>query len=93
MKRIYNKSNLVKGNTYHLEEKYYIHLIKVMRLNIGEQISLFNEENGEWLAKIIVIKKNSLVAAVLLLLAPSVKVPSATSIVVAPAALGVKLAV
>ena len=57
MKRIYNKSNLVKGNTYHLEEKYYIHLIKVMRLNIGEQISLFNEENGEWLAKIIEIKK------------------------------------
>ena len=65
MKRIYNKSNLVKGNTYHLEEKYYIHLIKVMRLNIGEQISLFNEENGEWLAKIIEIKKNSLIAEVL----------------------------
>ncbi len=65
MKRIYNKSNLVKGNTYHLEEKYYIHLIKVMRLNIGEQISLFNEENGEWIAKIIDIKKNSLTAEVL----------------------------
>lgn len=65
MKRIYNKSNLVKGNTYHLEEKYYIHLIKVMRLNIGEQISLFNEENGEWLAKIIEVNKNSLIAEVL----------------------------
>lgn len=65
MKRIYNKSNLVKGNTYHLEEKYYIHLIKVMRLNIGEQISLFNEESGEWFAKIIEIKKNSLIAEVL----------------------------
>ena len=65
MKRIYNKSNLVKGNTYHLEEKYYIHLIKVMRLNIGAQISLFNEENGEWTAKIIDIKKNSLIAEVL----------------------------
>ena len=65
MKRIYNKSNLVKGNTYHLEEKYYIHLIKVMRLNIGEQIRLFNEKNGEWIAKIIDIKKNSLIAEVL----------------------------
>ena len=65
MKRIYNKSNLVKGNTYHLEEKYYIHLIKVMRLNIGEHISLFNEENGEWLAKIIEVNKNSLIAEVL----------------------------
>jgi 16S rRNA (uracil1498-N3)-methyltransferase len=65
MKRIYNKSNLVKGNTYHLEEKYYIHLIKVMRLNIGEQINLFNEKNGEWYAKIIDIKKNTLIAEVL----------------------------
>lgn len=65
MKRIYNKSNLVKGNTYHLEEKYYIHLIKVMRLNIGEQINLFNEKNGEWHAKIIDIKKNTLIAEVL----------------------------
>ena len=36
-----------------------------MRLNIGEQISLFNEENGEWIAKIIDIKKNSLIAEVL----------------------------
>ena len=51
---IYNKSNLVKGNTYHLEEKYYIHLIKVMRLNIGEQINLFNEKNnGETVLKLI----------------------------------------
>ena len=60
MKRIYNKSNLFKGNTYHLEEKYYIHLIQVMRLNIGEQIFLFNEENGAWLAKIIEIKRKTL---------------------------------
>jgi RsmE family RNA methyltransferase len=60
MKRIYNKSNLAKGNTYHLEEKYYIHLIKVMRLNIGERVNLFNEENGEWDAKIIDIKKIAL---------------------------------
>ena len=65
MKRIYNKSNLVKGNTYHLEEKYYIHLIKVMRLNIGERVNLFNEENGEWDAKIIDIKKNSLIVEIL----------------------------
>jgi len=65
MKRIYNKSTLIKGNTYHLEEKHYIHLIKVIRLNIGDQIILFNEDNGEWLAKIIEIKKNALIAEVL----------------------------
>jgi 16S rRNA (uracil1498-N3)-methyltransferase len=36
-----------------------------MRLNIGEQINLFNEKNGEWHAKIIEIKKNTLIAEVL----------------------------
>tara|TARA_B100000963_G_scaffold193990_1_gene168854 strand:- start:153 stop:791 length:639 start_codon:yes stop_codon:yes gene_type:complete len=36
-----------------------------MRLNIGEQIRLFNEKNGEWIAKIIDIKKNILIAEVL----------------------------
>jgi len=36
-----------------------------MRLNIGDQINLFNEESGEWLAKIIDIKKNSVIAEVL----------------------------
>jgi len=65
MKRIYNKSKLFKGKIYHLEQKYYTHLIKVMRLNIGDQINLFNEESGEWLAKIIDIKKNSVIAEVL----------------------------
>ena len=76
MKRIYNKSSLIKGNTYHLEGKYYIHLIKVIRLNIGEQISLFNEENGEWLAKIIEIKKNSLMAEVLEQIMPPKIIPN-----------------
>ncbi len=65
MKRIYYKSILQKGNIYHLEEKQYNHLIKVIRLNIDEQINLFNEENGEWLAKIIDIKKNTLIVKVL----------------------------
>ena len=83
MKRIYNKSNLVKGNTYHLEEKYYIHLIKVMRLNIGEQINLFNEKNGEWHAKIIEIKKNTLIAEVLDQTLPP-KTPSDISLLFSP---------
>ena len=65
MKRIYNKLNLVQGKTYHLKEQHYIHLIKVMRLCIGEQIGLFNEKNGQWLAKIIDIKKNSIIVEVL----------------------------
>ena len=39
MKRVYCNSILIKGSTYHLEEKYYIHLIRVMRLNIGDELT------------------------------------------------------
>ena len=65
MKRVYCNSNLKEGNTYELEEKYYIHLIRVMRLKIGSEISLFNQENGEWKALIIKISKKSLSAEII----------------------------
>ena len=58
MKRVYCNSILVKGSTYHLEEKYYIHLIRVMRLNIGDEVTLFNQKSGQWLAIIKNINKN-----------------------------------
>ena len=65
MKRVYCNSILIKGSTYHLEEKYYIHLIRVMRLNIGDEVTLFNQKNGEWLAIINAIKKNVVSAEVI----------------------------
>ena len=65
MKRIYCSSILSKGSTYQLEEKYYIHLIKVMRLNIDNEITLFNQKSGEWLAKIKNIKKNMVSAEII----------------------------
>ncbi len=64
MKRVYCNSILSKGSTYDLEEKYYIHLIRVMRLNIGDEITLFNQNSGEWLAIIKKIKKNAVSAEV-----------------------------
>ena len=64
MKRVYCNSILVKGSTYHLEEKYYIHLIRVIRLNISDEIILFNQNDGEWLAIIKNIKKNDVLAEV-----------------------------
>ncbi len=64
MKRVYCNSILSKGSTYQLEEKYYIHLIRVMRLNIGDEITLFNQKNGEWMAIIRNIKKNNVLAEV-----------------------------
>ena len=52
MKRIYCSAILQEGSTYQLEEKYYIHLIRVIRLKVGDQIILYNETNGEWLSNI-----------------------------------------
>ena len=65
MKRVYCNSILAKGSTYRLEEKYYIHLIRVMRLNIGDELTLFNQKSGQWLAIIKNIKKNEVSAEVI----------------------------
>ena len=75
MKRVYCNSILKQGSTYHLEEKYYIHLIRVMRLNIGNEISLFNQKNGEWKAVIVEIKKKSLSAEIISKITPPTKDP------------------
>jgi len=64
MKRIYCNSILNEGSTYQLEEKYYIHLIRVMRLDIGSEIALFNSNSGEWRAVITKINKKNLIAKV-----------------------------
>ena len=72
MKRVYCNSILIKGSTYHLEEKYYIHLIRVMRLNIGDEVTLFNQKSGQWLAVINNIKKNAVCAEVIEKISPPI---------------------
>ncbi len=62
MKRVYCSSILKQGSTYELEKKYYIHLVKVMRLKVGDHLSLFNNTSGEWESEIIDIKNNFLIA-------------------------------
>ena len=62
MKRIYCSAILKEGSTYQLEEKYYIHLIRVIRLKMGDQIVLYNEINGEWLSTISDINKKKVTA-------------------------------
>ena len=62
MKRVYCNSILKQGSTYELEKKYYIHLVKVMRLKVGDQVSLFNNTSGEWKSEIVDIKNNFLIA-------------------------------
>ena len=70
MKRVYCNSILIKGSTYHLEEKYYIHLIRVMRLNIGDEVTLFNQKCGQWVSIIKNIKKNVVSAEVIKKISP-----------------------
>ena len=60
MKRVYCTSILKQGSTYELEKKYYIHLVKVMRLKVGDHVSLFNNTSGEWKSEIVDIKNNFL---------------------------------
>jgi len=62
MKRVYCTSILKQGSTYELEKKYYIHLVKVMRLKVGDHVSLFNNNSGEWKSEIVDIKNNFLIA-------------------------------
>ena len=62
MKRVYCTSILKQGSTYELEKKYYIHLVRVMRLKVGDQVSLFNNTSGEWKSEIVDIKNNFLIA-------------------------------
>ena len=70
MKRVYCTSILKQGSTYELEKKYYIHLVKVMRLKVGDQVSLFNNTSGEWKSEIVDIKNNLLLAKTISLISP-----------------------
>ena len=70
MKRVYCTSILTQGSTYELEKKYYIHLVKVMRLKVGDQVSLFNNTSGEWKSEIVDIKNNLLIAKTISLISP-----------------------
>ena len=70
MKRVYCTSILKQGSTYELEKKYYIHLVKVMRLKVGDQVSLFNNTSGEWKSEIVDIKNNLLIAKTISLISP-----------------------
>ena len=70
MKRVYCTSILKQGSTYELEKKYYIHLVRVMRLKVGDQVSLFNNTSGEWKSEIVDIKNNFLIAKTICQVSP-----------------------
>ena len=55
--RIYSTENLKKGKLT-LNKKQSHYLKNVMRLELKDKISIFNEKDGEWVASIISTRKN-----------------------------------
>jgi 16S rRNA (uracil1498-N3)-methyltransferase len=57
--RVYYQPNIALLQNLVLLNNHYNHLIKVLRCNVGEFITIFNKESGEFVAKIVSITKNS----------------------------------
>ena len=57
--RIYIVDELYKSAVVKHNKSKAHYLRSVMRLNVGEQVFLFNENNGEYLAKIKTLSKSS----------------------------------
>jgi|TARA_B100000700_G_C14986546_1_gene829139 16S rRNA (uracil1498-N3)-methyltransferase len=56
--RLYFPDELKEGNVSRLSKNQSHYLKNVMRVKVGQTISLFNSENGEWDVKIISIEDN-----------------------------------
>ena len=52
MKRIYIYNKLEKNLVYQLDSEQSAHLLRVVRLNINNQLVLFNNIDGEWLCSV-----------------------------------------
>ena len=61
--RIYTDQKLQKG-FFTLDKKKSHYLKNVMRMDIGDYINIFNENDGEWIAKIDSFKKNQSIVSV-----------------------------
>ncbi|MEZ5691073.1 MAG: 16S rRNA (uracil(1498)-N(3))-methyltransferase [Rickettsiales bacterium] len=55
--RLYTKYPLIQDSEITLEEGQSHYLANVMRLKSGDNVSLFNGKDGQWLAKITLINK------------------------------------
>lgn len=68
LKRIYTNCEISLGRQIELHNEIYKYLIKVLRLTVGGKFKVFNSDNGEWLAEIILVSKESLVIKITQLL-------------------------
>ena len=76
MKRIYLNNKLEEGLIHLLDFENFIHLSKVIRLKAKDEIVLFNNRDGEWLAVIEKVAKKSIEVRSLMKLANPKSIPS-----------------
>ena len=76
MKRIYLNNKLEEDLIHLLDFENFIHLSKVIRLKAKDEIVLFNNRDGEWLAVIEKVAKKSIEVRSLMKLANPKSIPS-----------------
>ena len=76
MKRIYLNNKLEEDLIHLLDFEKFIHLSKVIRLKANDEIVLFNNRDGEWLAIIEKVTKKSIEVRSLMKLANPKSIPS-----------------
>ncbi|UTO28762.1 16S rRNA (uracil(1498)-N(3))-methyltransferase [Bartonella harrusi] len=65
LKRLFIRQPLILNEEIKIEGAQASYLIHVLRMKEGAEILLFNGQDGEWLAKLIVVKKKSVVVQLL----------------------------
>lgn len=55
--RLYINEGFQEGSAHHIEGNQGHYLVNVLRIKVGEYVTLFNGDQGEWLAEIIKVKK------------------------------------
>ena len=58
---IYQKSNIILNTPVSLDEDAAGHVGRVLRMKVGENVSIFNGEGGEYLSEIIEVTKKTVV--------------------------------
>ena len=76
MKRIYLNNKLEEDLIHLLDFEKFIHLSKVIRLKANDEIVLFNNRDGEWLAIIEKVTKKSIEVRSLMKLANPKSIPN-----------------
>jgi 16S rRNA (uracil1498-N3)-methyltransferase len=62
--RFYSAENLVNGTTVKLADNAATHATRVLRLNVGDTITLFNGDGFDYACELLSIKKNEVLAQV-----------------------------